>query len=998
MTIHFGKTFLCIVMLLVSISGWADSKWSISGKVADSETKEPIPMAGVRIMKPDSTYITGNATSEQGIFIVKPEKGGKMIVKITSIGYKTVYRDITLDKDHRTAALGTILLEPDAVALSEATITAKAAKVEVKGDTFQYNAAAYRVPEGAYLESLVEKLPGAVVDESGNITINGKQVKQIRIDGKDFFKGDNSVAMKNLPADLIEKIQAYDKKSDYTEMTGIDDGNEETVIDLKLKQKLKRAWFSNVDLSVGNKNRYADQLFATGKTENSRISFFGNLNNTNNRGFGGGGPGFRGGGNGLTATKRGGFNGFWNNGLRERDGGFFEIGGDINYGYTNSDNQNTSNSENFLADGNSSFGNSMSKSMGRNRNVNANVNLKWNPDSVTQIRFRPSFSYSKGDNTSNSRDVTFNSDPYKYSASPLDSIFRSTVDPLNVQAELLPIAVNRNERASYSDNNNTNFNGELNIMRRLNNSGRNISFRASGSYSSSHSYSYNLSNIYYYQQERARINNQYSVSPSTNWDYSLRLSYTEPIVKNLYLNTSYNYQHKFQDQDRNLYQLDSLEGYGYGNVLPEDYVLGKLPSGDSLYWAKSIENSRYATYHDDIHNVNVGFRYVTKEININAGVNMEPQRTKLEYQKDKLDTTVVRNVFKVSPNMRVRFNFSNVHRLELNYRGNSSQPSMTNLLDITDTSDPLNISMGNPGLKPSWTNNLNAEYSNYWRASQSAVRFRANYSNTQNSISTAITYDETTGVRTTRPENINGNWNAGLFGMFSSSFSDESPFSYFTMTDYNYNNSVGFMRVNSGNSQKNTMRTSTITERMRGSFRTGLFEFGLNGSITYEHSRSTLQTQADLDNYRFAYGGNIQYTTSFGFSVASNLSMNSRRGYSDASMNTNELLWNAQISQSLMKNKAATISLQFYDILHRQSNISRVINAQTRRDSRSNAINSYFMLHFIARLNVLGGTNGRIRPQGDRPDGEGPRPGGERRGGFGGGRPGGQGGFGGGPR
>lgn len=979
--------FICMICLVcVAAMASAESKWTISGKVVDSATKEPIQMAGVRVMKADSTYITGEATSELGIFIIKPDKGGKMIVKISSIGYKTVYRDITLDKQNRSAALGTILLEQDAVALQGATVTAKASKVEVKGDTFVYNAAAYRVPEGSYLESLVEKLPGAVVDDDGSITINGKRVKQIRVDGKDFFKDDQSVAMKNLPADIVASIQAYDKKSDYTEMTGIDDGNEETVIDLRLKQKLKRAWFTNVDLSVGNKHRYADQLFALGKTDNSRISFYGNLNNVGNRGFGGGGPGFRRGRSGLTATKSFGADGMWNNGLKEREGGFFEIGGGARYNYTGTDNQNTSSSETFLSADRSSFANSWSKSISSSRSFSANLNVKWNPDSLTSLRFRPSFSYSKSNSHSNSRSATFNNDPYAVVNEPLDSIFRSMTDASDIAADLAAIAVNRNGRSSMGNSNSTSVGGELNIMRRLSQKGRNISLQVSGNYSNSHNHSYSLSDIYYYQEGRARVNNQYSVSPSKNWNYSLRLSYTEPIVRNLYLQTSYEYEHKFQDQDRTLYQLDSLDGYGRGNTTPL-YPLGYLPPEDSLLLAKSIENSRYATYHDDIHAFNIGVRYNNKTLNFNVGVRMEPQRTKLEYKKNMLDTTVVRNVFKLSPNMRLRYKFSKDSRFEFNYRGNSSQPSMTNLLDITDTSDPLNITKGNPGLKPSWTNNLRAEYSNYWQSSQSALRLSANYSNTENSISSAVSYNEQTGVRTTRPENINGNWEANVFGLFNTSFSDESPFSFFTMTNYGYTNSVGFMSVGNSDSQKNTMRTSSITERTRGSIRLGLFELGLNGSITYEHSRSTLQSQANLDTYRFAYGGNVQYTTDFGFSISTNLSMNSRRGYSDASMNTNELIWNAQISQALMKNKAATISLQFYDLLHRQSNISRTINAQMRRDSRSNAINSYFMLHFICRLNILGGQDGRIRA-GEHPDmmnrnnGD-RRQGGERRGGWG---------------
>ena len=986
-----NKIICTILMLCISLTVLADSKWTISGKIADSETKEPIPAAAVRVMEADSTFITGDATSELGIFIIKPEKGGDMIVKISSIGYKTVFRNITLDKKNRSAALGTILMEPDAIALAGATITAKAAKVEVKEDTFVYNAAAYRVPDGSYLESLVEKLPGAVVDESGNITINGKQVKQIRIDGKDFFKGDNSAAMNNLPADIVERIQAYEKKSDYTEMTGIDDGNEETVIDLKLKQKLKRAWFSNIDLSVGNHHRYANQLFATGKTENSRISFFGNMNNVGGRGFGGGGPGFRRGGSGLTANKNGGFNGFWNNGLKEREAHFFEIGGNIRYGYTGTDNQSRSNTESFLTNDRSSFANSRSKSISHNRSFSASLNLKWNPDSLTTLQFRPNFNYSNSDNSSSSLSATFNSNPYDVVAAPLDSMFRSMTDALDVPGALADIAVNRNGRNSFSKSNNVSTNGELNIMHRFHRPGRNISLRASGSYSNSHNLSFSLSDIYYYQRTERRINNQHSVSPSKNWDYSLRLSYTEPLAKNLFLQGSYTYQHRYQDQNRTLYQLDSLDGYGRGGNAPL-YPLGYLPSEDSLLLAKSIENSRYATYHNDIHTYNLGVRYVNQLINFNAGVNLETQHTKLDYQKNMLDTIVTRNIVKVSPNVRFRYNISKVSRFEFNYRGNSSQPSMTDLLDVTDTSDPLHITKGNPGLKPSWTNNLNTEYSNYWRTSQSALRLRAGYSNTQNSISSAVTYDEETGVRTTRPENINGNWNANIFALFNSSFGDDSPFSFFTLTDYSYTKSVGFLSVSGGNSEKNTMRTSNISQRLRGSFRTGLFEFGVNGSINYEHSHSALQTNANLNTTRFAYGANLQYTTPFGLSLATDVGMHSRRGYNDDAMNTNELLWNAQISQALTKSKAATISLQFFDILHRQSNISRSINAQRRSDTWSNAINSYFMLHFICRLNVLGGQDGRIRPSGDRHDFDGQRPP------FGGDRPRGEGGRGGGGR
>ncbi len=984
------RLYTLIAAVCIVAAAMADN-FSVSGKIIDKQTNQPLPGVGISLLNADSSHVTGMATSDLGIFIIKPQKGGKYIVKISSVGYKPLYRNITLTAEKTSAALGTMTLESSDITLKGATVTAKAAKMEVKGDTFMYNASAYRVPEGAYLESLVDQLPGVEIDDNGGITINGKTVSQIRVDGKDFFKGDNSVAMKNLPADYVKKIKAYQKKSDYTEQTGIDDGNEQTVLDLELKQKLKRAWNGNIDLALGNKDRYSAQGFGMGFTDQSRIALFGTANNVNSRGFG------RriGTSNGLTANKGLGTNLYWDNGKKNLQKGYFEIGGDIKFNYSGTDRNSSQNSESFYGDSKSSFSNSRSKSLGSSRSFGTNLNMRWNPDSLTTMQFRPSFGYSESDSRSNSLSATFNDDPYALTSDPLDSLFRNTQDPLDTDGRLKEIAVNRTNRRSTSESSSHNFGGEMNITRRLNKKGRSLSLSLNGNYSKSTSRSFSLADIYYYQTSKRTINNQYTSSPSKNWNYSARLSYSEPIVKNLFFQATYGYEHRFQDQNRNLYQLDSLDGFGHNGISPT-LPFGYLPSADSLEIAKNLYNSRYATYHDDIHTVNLGFRFNNTALNLSAGVNMQPQRTKLNYQKGELDTVVVRNVFHVSPYVFMRFNVTKRRSINLRYNGSSSEPSMTNLLDITDTSDPLNITKGNPGLKPSWTNSLKVEYSDYFIKSLTSMNFDVDYSNTLNSISNAVTYDEVTGVSTTRPENINGNWNMRLGGGFSTSFSQDSPFSVSSRTNYNYTNSVGFVRLSNAGSQKSTTRSSNISERLKASFRTGLFELSLNGNINYQHSSNRLQQQANLNTCSFSYGGNIQYTSDFGLGISTNIGMESRRGYTDKSMNTNELIWNAQLSQSFLKGKSAVVTLQIYDILHRRSNVSRSITAYSRTDSRSNSINSYFMLHFIYKLRMFDGEKGRIKsgkrdedgPRDDRrPDGD-RHPGGEppmRMGGFGGG-------------
>lgn len=963
---------LTLITLLCAISMQAQT-YTISGRTVDGKS-QPVDMAAVRLMKGDSTFVSGQSTDSAGVFQFELKEAGEYILQFSFIGFNTQYRHVSLTAKKPHVSLGDIKLSTNDRLLSEATVTGHAAQVAIKEDTFVYNASAYRTPEGSTLEALVEKLPGAEVGDDGSIKINGKTVTQILVDGKDFFKGDTKVAMKNLPVDMVDKLKSYDKQSDYAKQTGIDDGNEETVLDVNMKQKLKSSWISNIDLAAGNHDRYSSNLFLNRFTDNTRITAFGSLNNTHDQRFRGGGPGFRGGGGGgLTASKMAGIDGFWNNGLNEDSAHYFEIGGNIRLSHSNSDHLTRSNSETFLSSSTaSSFANSASHTYSKSSNINLEMNLSWKPDSMTWFRFRPSYSHTSSNSDGSSRSVTFNSDPYDIDGmtNPLDSMFQ-----VNIPTSLTDIAVNRNNRLSLSDSKSDNWQGEFNLTRRLNRKGRSLSLRGQAGYTHSSSHSFSLSDIYYYQTTRTNgahesYNNQYSLAPSTSWNYSARFSYSEPLFSHWFFQGSYEYEHKYSDRDRSLYQLDSLRDWGVGTNHP----FGTLPSGDSLNIVKNLENSQYATYKDDIHTINLGFRYVTKELNFHVGVRLQPQRTELNYQKNLLDTVVTRNVFNIAPDLRMRYRFNQFTRLDFRYRGSSSQPSMTNLLDITDTSDPLNISKGNPGLKPSWSNNFDLFFNTYQQTHQQSVFTRVTFTQTSNSISSAVTYDETTGVRTTQPQNINGNWSTTAFVGWNRAFGADNQFGLNTGTNVGYYHSVGYMSVSGASSQKNTLKTLDLGERLRATYRTDALEIGLNGSINYSKSRSKLQSQSNLETFTFAYGGNLQYSFNWGMSLATDISMNSRRGYDDASMNTNELIWNAQLSQSFLK-KALTLSVQFYDILHEQSNISRTINAQLRLDTWSNAINSYFMVHLIYRLNFFGGNNGRIRMDGDRRRGPGNGPG-----------------------
>lgn len=973
-------TAICASLSLVA----AQAQYVVRGKVADKADGKAIELATVQLLsKKDSSFVGGVNSQKDGSFSVSTKKAGDYIVKVSFVGYNAEFRSATVGRKAKTADVGTVQLATNEVALKGAQVVAKAAKVEMKADTFQYNASAYRTPTGSTLENLVEQLPGAEVSDDGTIKVNGKTVTQILINGKDFFKGDTKIAMKNLPTELVSNIKAYEKKSDYTKQTGIDDGNEENVLDIGLKKELKESWVSNIDVAAGNHDRYSSDLFVNRYTDHDRQTLFGNANNTGDRNFGPGGGG-RGGGSGLNANKSAGIDGGWDNGKKEDEGGRFEINGNIRWNHSASDAQSRSNSEMFLNSGSSSsFSNSRTRSYNHNTNINAGMWMRWKPDSLTTVMFAPNYSHAERNGWSQSRTATFNSDPYAISGvtDPLGTLFADS------SAALKAIAVNSNHRISKTVNNANSASYWAMVVRRLSKNGRNISFNTSGNVGKSTDRSYSRSDINYFQQEAANrntFNNQYNHTPNTNWGLSGRVSYSEPIVKNLFAQLSYEYGYSYSKSDRSLYLLDSLAGWR-DMYVPQ---IGKLPSsGDSLKMVIDSRNSQYATYKNYTHRISAGVRYNTKKLQFHAAVDMEPQRTKLEYQKDRLDTTVTRDVFNVSPNMRLRYRISNTSEMNVRYRGRSSQPSMTNLLDVTDDSNPLNISKGNPGLKPSWNNNFEVFYNNYIVDKQMGWMVRATFDQTSNSISNAMHYDETTGVRTTRPENINGNWNTGGDFMFNTSFGKDKSWSVMSFSGVNFSNNVGYVSTgNDTTSRKNTTKNLNLRENARLAYRTGLFEFGIRGGLSYAHAKNKLQSNANLNTWNFDYGATLNVTLPWQMQLATDIRMNSRRGYSDNSMNTNELIWNGQIAQNFLKGNAATISLQFYDILHKQSNVSRSITAQMRSDSWNNSINSYFMVHFIYRLNIFGGKSQggdqggpRMGPGGRGPGGRMGGPGGRRR-------------------
>lgn len=929
------RTILSLILSVTTIASFAQS--TLTGKVIDSETGEALIASTVRVMSTDTTrMIAGNATTKDGAFTIKSVKDGNYILKVSYVGYRDFFRSINVQRkaNKGNISIGTILMKQNSIQLNQAVVTGELKEMEVKDDTLIFNADAFKVPEGSVLEDLIKKLPGVTI-EDGTIKVNGKTVRRILVGGKEFFGNDQNMSMKNLPAEIVDKVKTYDKQSDFSRITGIDDGEEETVLDLTIKKGFQQGWFGNIDAGYGTEKLYSGRLMLNRFSEKMQGNVLGSQNNTGNNGN-------------ATARQIGGRLMF--------DTDKIEFGGNFRFNYNKSHSYTKSSNQNFVRA--ASYSNSLNSSRNRNNNFNSDFRIEWRIDSLTTLQFQPSISTGKTKSSSGSSSATFNDDPYQ----------NNVKDPLS-QHDLISddIKVNFNESSNWSDGDNYNLSGNLLLNRRLGggpwfgpsavtgSNGRNVSIRANGTLSENKNKNYNWSNVTYYQQNgREDLTFRLRNTPSDNKNYSVGLTYSEPILRNLIAQANYNYQYSKRHSDGQTY--DFAEDDEKGQEIWDYYErYGSLPPYYQDFLSDSL--SRYTDNINKTHNLEFSLRYITSLLNISTGVRVEAQNQKMAYQYQGLDTIASRNISRVSPTLNARLRFSRQHTLRFTYRGNTRQPEMTDLFTLTDKSNPLNIREGNPNLKPSFTHNFNLNYNNYFQATQQSINSSFSYGTTRNSIAQRTEYNEVTGGQRSRPENINGNWNInGTIGFNTPLF--WSKLSMNASTDISFNNRVSYLYQNQKTFKNNT-KDMSVRERLSITLRLSNFDIRANGNFNYNKTKNLMVATGNQNTYNFNYGLSSTGNFNNGFGFSTDINMSSRRGYSSANMNTNELIWNAQISYRFLYRKMATISIEARDILNRRSNISRNISAESRSDRETNAIYSYVMAHFIWRFNLFGSSSAR---------------------------------------
>ena len=1035
---HHQHILNIIVFLFLGLLPLSAQQASFSGRVIDKENSSPLAKSTLqlyKINKSDTTFVGGTYADERGAFVIKGNGTGNYLLKVTYLGYKPLAKTVTLGRTNTTQRLGDLALESDAIQLEGAVVTANLPKMVIKDDTVVYNADAFRVPEGSVIEALVEVLPGAKIDDDGKISINGKNVKRFKMDGRDFMTGNNDAVMKNLPSYIIDKVKAYDEKSDLSRMTGVDDGNDDFVLEFTTKRSARNGLQANPDVGYGTDGRYGIRLTAMKPLGAMRYTFMGNANNVNDRNFSGRGGRGRGNNQGQRETKTAALDISYENDKN------LKMSGRVTWNRSDADNWNRTGSENFVNTRSGAFSNSVSQSYSRNNNWTANMNLQWTIDSMTTLSWRPDVNFSTSDSRSFSTSASFNANPFDHVATPLDPDSIAYMDDLG-------LIVNGRQNKSLSEGDNKSINSQLQIYRRFGRNGRNVAISGNFSYRDGSNQNGSLSAVHLYQtknrqgQDSTYQTNRYTRSANDNFNYSLGATYTEPIYifpkketpedtvqqrgpfgrgrngggrrmvgqEGIFLQLNYRYSYSHQKNAPATYDFPVYTDEAFASAL-NDYrewaaLFGYLDNPYEMYLSDRL--SRYSERTEHGHNIDLQLRLNREKYNMNLGVTIQPQRSHYIQQYLGVPIDTVRTVTNISPTLNLRYRFSQYSNLQVQMRGQTQQPNITQLLDIYDDTNPLNISMGNPGLKPSFTYNLSANYQQQRKPTfvEDSLGFQipknqrhwsysanANWSRTSNSIGNIVTYNETTGGRISKPENINGNWNARAGASFNIGLDTLNRWDISGGIDGNYSHHINYVNLNrTAIPDRNVTHTYNVTPNVSLSFRNKWLNVSLNARATYARTENELQANRNQTTWNFNYGGNTRITFPWGSNLSTDFHCYSKRGYTDATLNTNELIWNAQLSHSFLRGKKMTVMLQWYDILQEQTNFSRTVNANGWRDQEVNAITSYAMIHVSYRMNFFGGRNGGGGrggwERGDFEDGG--------RGGRGGGGRGGRGGFGGG--
>ncbi len=931
------KNILTVLLILCSGFLMAQSGGSLKGKIVDSVGKQSLKDASIEILKSaDSSKLLLGLATQDGSFGIRNIPIGNYIARISFSSYATQYKKIKIVKAGQEINIGTIYLASISDRLPDVVVTQSS--VQVKKDTVEFTASQFKTKPNAVAEDLLKKIPGMDVDKNGAIKSQGETVQRVLVNGKRFFGDDPKMATKNLPPDVIDKIQVFDDLSDQSKFTGFDDGNRVKTINITTKKNTAKGYFGKVVGGAGTDGNYDASVNMHRFDGNSQLSILGQANDINKQNFtqqdilgsggGRGGGGFGGGGgtgSGITTTMAGGLNfkDSWGKLNSNAYGSYF-------YNDLKVDVDQQSQTQTILSADSSNFKNSVSTSQSKTPNHRINLNLEENFDTANSLVARPNITFQTSTPSSSSSSVT---------TGTTGSLINSSVT-----------------RGSSTNTGYSISGSNVQLRHKFPKKFRTISLDLGFSSNSNNGdgVSYAV-NSFYKPSLRVDTLNQYYIDSAHSFTFSPSLSYTEPLSKSSILEFRYNYSYT------NSYSANNTYEFNNASKLYDKF--------DSLYSNTYKYNSNSST-------ATVSYRLQKTKYNFNIGTGV--QFTDYTSNNTVKNIIVAHNYVNFIPTANFAYNFKRTESLRIFYSGRTGQPSVSNLQPLKTISG-LDTMMGNPNLNPQFTHSIRFLYTSFDPVTQHIMFATINASMISNDIQNYIIQHKN-GTKTTTYTNLSGTYNVN--GYFNYGFALKKPKSNLNLTtNVGYSQSQTLQATDTSAALSNYTRNTTLGETIK--WTTNLkdnFDMNLSAGTSYVIANNTLNPNLNSNYFVHTVTADFTIYTKTGWILASDFTY-TYSGNRPPGYNASVPLMSPSIAKQFLKNKAGELRFSVFDLLNQNQAVSRTVSSTTIVDSKTNVLKQYFMLTFTYNLRNFAGQQQKMPGmfRGMRP------PGGFGDGGFGGG-------------
>lgn len=897
-------------------------KFSIKGQVTDS-LSGPLPSSTVMLLNPkDSSLVNFGVSDVKGSFEIKNVNKGEYLLKITFVGYANYMKRVTTPAETGIIDLGRIKMLPKSQELDAVVVLGEKNPVTVKKDTIEFNAGSFKTKTNATVEDLLKVMPGMEVETDGTVRAQGEQVQRVTVDGREFFGRDPKLATRNLPADAVEKVQVFDRKSDNAQFTGIDDGQREKTINLELKEEKRKGAFGNLMAGVGTEDRFQASGSVNKFGKGQQVSFLGMGNNINEQGFSigdfmnfsGGAQSMMGGGGGtrtITINAGGGGsagpainNGGRQTGIMTNYAGGINFNKDLNkdtkltssYFYNHLDRDITINLErtNFLPDERlSNILTQLSKQISNNDNHRGTLMIDHNIDSANTLKFTANGSYSESEQNT-------------LSASETRSLTDKTL-------------LNENQRLTYNGQTALSLNSSLLWRHRFAKKGRSMSTNLSLGLSSTDSDgNLNTTNTIYNQSPGEQLIEQTNTQTTDNQSLGASISYTEPLGGRKYLEANYNFQTNNNDVNREVYDVN-------GGTPVFNFPLSNKYTSNYIYNRPGLN-----------------FKMNREKYSVTVGASY--QMTSLKGDLISRDVKIDRTFENLLPTVRFNYDFSSFRHLRMDYETSMQEPTIQQLQPVVDNSDPLNIYVGNPDLVPAYVHRISANFTSFNPARFINFFAFVNSSYMKNAIVNSQSTDPMTYARTTQPMNVSSSKN--LSANFNGGFPVKKLNSRFNIgPTATLSESITVL-----NDQDNTVRNKTLGGSVRYNFTyKEIVIIDLSANLSHQETKYDFSTP---DQQYF----NQTYRSELNLNFFKNYAFNTTYEYLIYSSTTTDFretipFLNLSVSRFMLKNNAGELKLGVNNLLDQSNSVSQSSGENYIQQQTTNNLGRYYMFSFTYALN-----------------------------------------------